>query len=170
LNVTPIERTLAVDSEDRTMAFVDQPWKELAPLLAEVATVSMVTATVVLLVQSWNRARLPAVISPPTAAARVTPDPMSPAAAAAVAKSYVERTLGAPGARFHEPIVAKRIGGRAGADGVEQPRYQAEVVVDAPHGAGTSIRSRFLMTLRYAGGQWRIERKHVATNFAPTTR
>lgn len=122
----------------------DQPMKGTASFLAKVTVLSMAAAILGLLGRTW--------------AARF--NPTSPSAAAAVAQLFVERSLKAPAtARFSEPIVAKRIPGGDVVDGVERPRYEAEVVVDVQTGAGPSSRSTYVVTLQYAGnGAWDMER------------
>lgn len=150
-------------------SFDDERWKGFASLVAVVAIFSMATATLRLLAHTWARGRLnaasPAAASPAAASAIGPTDPPSPAAAAAMAKGFVERSLRAPAAKFLEPVIAERIGGGNPADGVELPRYLAKVVVDV----GASIRSRYLVTLRYAGdNEWEMENMEVATKFSPS--
>jgi 3-oxoacyl-ACP reductase-like protein len=81
------------------------------------------------------------------------PDPATPEAAASTAKAVVERSrLKAPNARV-VAVTVKRLG-RA----VEQPRYEAEVVVETSVGPRSTARSQYLVTLQYAGaGEWQVE-------------
>jgi hypothetical protein len=47
---------------------------------------------------------------------------------------------------------------------VEQPRYEAEVVVETPVGPRSTARSEYLVTLQYAGaGKWQVEGLEAAT-------
>jgi hypothetical protein len=143
-------------------------------LLAGVAILSITTATVRLIAQTWTKAvpdrAPPASVAamPPTAtAAADAPDPAaSPAAAAAMAKGVVERSLAAPTVRILEPVIARRIDGGSFVNGVKRARYETEVVVGAPRGSGVSIRRKYFITLQYVGGgEWMVERTKVATKY-----
>jgi hypothetical protein len=70
----------------------------------------------------------------------------------------VERSrLKAPNSRV-VAVTVKRLG-----RGVEQPRYEAEVVVEAPVGPRSTARSEYLVTLQYAGdGKWQVESLEAA--------
>jgi hypothetical protein len=42
-------------------------------------------------------------------------------------------------------------------DGINRPRYQAEVGVELPRGIGVPIRRKYFVTLEYLGnGEWQI--------------
>jgi hypothetical protein len=91
----------------------------------------------------------------PASSAGTPSDPASPNEAARMATAVVEQSLlkgPQPAARVLA-VTVKRVG-RA----VERPRYEAEVVAEAPPGSRSTTRSEYLVTLQYEGdGKWRVE-------------
>jgi hypothetical protein len=63
-------------------------------------------------------------------------------------------------------VLAKRIGGGSFADGIERPRYEAEVHVEIPRSFDKPIQRKYSVTLQYVGsGEWEIERAVFATRY-----
>jgi hypothetical protein len=166
------------------MTSVDRPSRGFTPLLAAVAMLSMATATVRLIAESWIKARpestrapvatAPEATSPPTthelasrAATAITTETDLASRAAAAAKLEVERSFGISNAKVVESVVARRVGGGSSVDdGVKRPRYQAEVAVEIPRGLGLPIRRHYFLTLQYVGaGKWQAERIEFVTRY-----
>jgi hypothetical protein len=120
-----------------------------------VAVLSTAVAALSLLVHPMRGPRS----DPTPLAPQAPPDAATAEAAASMAKAVVEGSrLKAPDAKV-VAVTVKRLG-RA----VEQPRYEAEVVVEAPVGPRSAARSEYLVTLQYAGdGKWRVEGLEAAT-------
>ncbi len=69
-------------------------------------------------------------------------------------------------ARVLKSVLAKRIGGGSFVDGIEQPRYEAEVHVEIPRSFDKPIQRKYSVTLQYVGGgEWEIERAVFATRY-----
>jgi hypothetical protein len=84
-------------------------------------------------------------------------------AAAARAKAAVQR-YEISNAKVLKSVLAKRIGGGSFVDGIEQPRYEAEVHVEIPRSFNKPIQRKYSVTLQYVGsGEWEIERAMFAT-------
>ena len=63
-------------------------------------------------------------------------------------------------------MLAKRIDPATFVDGIEQPRYQAEVQVEIPRRFDKPIRRKYFVTLQYVGsGEWEIDRAVFATRY-----
>jgi hypothetical protein len=147
---------------------------------------SMATATLRLIAESWINAR-PEPSRPGVAMATRPPEPPPPSTAhelasraataitaetdlasraAAAARTEVERSFGISNAKIVESVVARRVGGGSSVDGVKRPRYQAEVVVEIPRGLGLPIQRRYFLTLQYVGGgKWQAERMEFVTRY-----
>jgi hypothetical protein len=103
--------------------------------------------------------------SPGTAAGTRAPDPASLDAAAARAKAAVQR-YEISNARVLKSVLAKRIGGGSYVDGIERPRYKAEVHVEIPRSFDKPIQRKYSVTLQYVGsGEWEIEHALFATRY-----
>ena len=84
---------------------------------------------------------------------QTTADVATPEAAAAVAKGAVERSRLKERDAKVVAVTVKRVGRVA-----ERPRYEADVVVEAPLGPHSIARSEYLVTLQYApDGKWDVE-------------
>jgi hypothetical protein len=118
-------------------------------LVAGIAAFSTGVAAIGLLVHSPHRER-PDVLSSTT---QTTADVATPEAAAAVAKGAVERSRLKERDAKVVAVTVKRVGRVA-----ERPRYEADVVVEAPLGPHSIARSEYLVTLQYApDGKWDVE-------------
>jgi lipopolysaccharide/colanic/teichoic acid biosynthesis glycosyltransferase len=94
---------------------------------------------------------------PVTAVATGASDLASRDAAAAWAKAAVQRYENS-NARVLKSVIAKRIGGGSFVDGIERPRYEAEVHVEIPRSFNKPIQRKYSLTLQYVGsGEWEIE-------------
>ncbi len=103
--------------------------------------------------------------SPVTAVATGASDLASLDAAAARAKAAVQR-YEISNAKVLKSVLAKRIGGGSFVDGIEQPRYEAEVHVEIPRSFNKPIQRKYSVTLQYVGsGEWEIERAVFATRY-----
>jgi hypothetical protein len=103
--------------------------------------------------------------SPPTAAGTGASELASLDAAAARAKAVVQGSE-IPNAKIRRPVVAKRIGDGSSVNGVELPRYRAEVGVEIKRGFGAPVQRKYLVTLQDVGsGEWQIESMEFATRY-----
>jgi hypothetical protein len=144
------------------MTSIDRPLMEFARLVADVAFLSVAMAILVLLARAAITRQPEAVFQATQAPVAVSDPPTSPVAAAARARDFVKQSLKGDAAKILEPVKVLRIGG---AD--DRPRYEAEVLVEAPPGFGTRIRSDYLVTLQYAGeSQWQMDDVRVSTKFS----
>jgi lipopolysaccharide/colanic/teichoic acid biosynthesis glycosyltransferase len=158
---------------------VQWPLKGFArPLVSAVVVLFIASGTLRLMAQIWVNTRpmlmppatamarkSPEPTSPPTTAATRPPDPASLDAAAARAKAAVQR-YEITNARILESVLAKRIDPGTFVDGIEQPRYQAEVQVEIPRRFDKPIRRKYFVTLQYVGsGEWEIDRAVFATRY-----
>ncbi len=191
LTSCPGESMVRVYSENPAMPLIGR--QGFARLLAAVVVLSIASATLRLMAQTWINTRpkptLPATAvatgprestsptaaatamatgpheptSPPTAAPTAASDLASLGAAAARARAAVQR-YEISNAKVLKPVRAKRIGGESFVDGPQRPRYHAEVGVEIPRGFGNPIRRRYFVTLQYVGsGEWQVERAAFAT-------
>ncbi len=189
----PDEWTVSAYSENPAMASVRR--QGFAQLLAAVAILSVAVGTLRLIAQTWINTRpnltLPATAmvmrpreptsvtaastamaagpreptSPATAAATAAPDLASLDAAAARAKTAVQR-YEISNAKVRKSVIAKRIGAESFVDGPKRPRYHAEVDVEIPRAFDNPIRRKYFVTLQYVGsGEWQIERAVFATRY-----
>jgi lipopolysaccharide/colanic/teichoic acid biosynthesis glycosyltransferase len=171
------------------IASAHRPLKGFARVVAVVAALSITSATLRMIPKVWNKAqpewrptRPPERTSPTTAALAMTVGPhesTSPAsaattgasdlasldAAAARAKAVVQGSE-IPNAKIRRPVVAKRIGGGSSVNGLELPRYQAEVGVEIKRRFGAPIQRKYFITLQDVGsGEWQIESMEFATRY-----
>jgi hypothetical protein len=103
---------------------------------------------------------------PETTATREAGDLASSTAAAARAKTLVERSIGIPNARILEPIVVRRADDGSSFNHRKRPRYETEVVAEIPRGSGSPIQRRYRLTLQYVGdGEWQLKGMQFATRY-----
>ena len=101
---------------------------------------------------------------PETTATGEASDLASSTAAAARAKTLVERSVGIPNARILEPIVVRGADDGNSVNHRKRRRYETEVVVEIPRGSGSPIQRRYRLTLQYVGdGEWQLKGMQFAT-------